>query len=113
MNLIINQYILHYLLFLSFNQAVMNPLQALFNSMVYRRWTGGPEKVYIPCRKLSGRSALNDPVEDDQLNLPVSTESTPLLDAPAAKSTSGKSSLRMTLSSSTHQRATASINGTM
>lgn len=31
--------------------ALMNPLQALFNSLVYRRWTGVPERVYIPCRK--------------------------------------------------------------
>lgn len=29
----------------------MNPLQAFFNSLVYRRWTGVPERVYIPCRR--------------------------------------------------------------
>ncbi|XP_069689266.1 G-protein coupled receptor 143-like [Periplaneta americana] len=29
--------------------AVMNPLQALLNSMVYRRWSEGIEQIYFPC----------------------------------------------------------------
>ncbi|XP_034231570.1 G-protein coupled receptor 143-like [Thrips palmi] len=91
--------------------AVMNPLQALFNSMVYRRWTGGPDKVYIPCRKLSGRSALNDPLDEDPLRPPVSSESTPLLENPSSKATSGNTNFTMSLTPSTQRRAAASING--
>lgn len=89
----------------------MNPLQALFNSMVYRRWTGGPDKVYIPCRKLSGRSALNDPLDEDPLRPPVSSESTPLLDNPSTKATSGNTNFSLSLTPSTQRRAAASING--
>lgn len=91
----------------------MNPLQALFNSMVYRRWTGGPDKVYIPCRRLSGRSALNDPLDEDQLRPAVPSESTPLLEALPSKSLAGGSSTQnLGPTSTTYQRAAASINGT-
>lgn len=70
----------------------MNPLQALFNSLVYRRWTGVPEKVYIPCRKeniqdfpknssgsSSGSSARSD----------LPNESTPLMASSINCSSSG------------------------
>lgn len=30
--------------------AFMNPMQALFNSLVYRRWSAGAEKIAMPCK---------------------------------------------------------------
>lgn len=35
----------------------MNPLQALFNSLVYRRWNFGSERVYLPWRSLFKRTS--------------------------------------------------------
>lgn len=38
--------------------AVTNPLQALCNCMVYRRWAGTTEKLYIPFRREVGTGVL-------------------------------------------------------
>nr|CAD7404881.1 unnamed protein product [Timema cristinae] len=60
--------------------AVLNPLQALFNSLVYRRWSGATERVYIPFRKLQA----DDPSMDSstpplELASETTGEDTPLL----------------------------------
>ncbi|KAJ8931711.1 hypothetical protein NQ314_015358 [Rhamnusium bicolor] len=34
--------------------ALVNPLQALFNCLVYRRWSSGSERVILPWRQLEG-----------------------------------------------------------
>lgn len=70
----------------------MNPLQALFNSLVYRRWTGVPERVYIPCRKEniqdfardSSRSSSGSSLKSD-----IPNESTPLMASSINCSSSG------------------------
>ncbi|XP_059480855.1 G-protein coupled receptor 143-like [Neocloeon triangulifer] len=47
--------------------ALTNPMQALLNSFVYRRWKGQPQRLYIPCRALSKGEA--SPCEDTPLLL--------------------------------------------
>lgn len=63
----------------------MNPLQAVFNSLLYRRWTGVPERVYIPCRK-EDLQALHIDLSNNSNKIAFQSETTPLL-SPSAHST--------------------------
>ncbi|EEB13289.1 class B secretin-like G-protein coupled receptor GPRoca3, putative [Pediculus humanus corporis] len=64
-------------LMLWYIMALMNPLQAVFNSLVYRRWTGMPERVYMPCRKENNYSYnINF---NNTSKFPPTSESSPLL----------------------------------
>jgi len=44
--------------------ALTNPMQALLNSLVYRRWKGQPQRLYIPCRTLT-KSPNASPADED------------------------------------------------
>lgn len=44
--------------------ALTNPMQALLNSLVYRRWKGHPQRLYIPCRN-SVQSSDGSPICED------------------------------------------------
>ncbi|PSN32913.1 hypothetical protein C0J52_20824 [Blattella germanica] len=56
--------------------AVMNPLQALLNSIVYRKWSS-PQEVYIPC--LEWRCSSSPLQESSHSTTTTSGENTPLL----------------------------------
>ncbi|XP_066995800.2 G-protein coupled receptor 143 isoform X2 [Anabrus simplex] len=60
--------------------AVTNPLQALFNSLVYRRWSSSSERVYWPCREAYsvGPSISSDSTSWPKKGSPPGEE-TPLL----------------------------------
>lgn len=61
-----------------FFKALMNPLQALFNSLVYRRWTVGSERLVLPWR----RPVKSDPQTlspTESVESSASHESLPLL----------------------------------
>jgi hypothetical protein len=62
-------------------QAVMNPLQALLNMMVYRRWSGTAEHVYLPCLPCEDCISLPEysPIHPVNRVAPVQGEDTPLL----------------------------------
>lgn len=62
-------------------QAVMNPLQALLNTVVYRRWSGGGQHVCSPCLPCADSSSLSEYTPIYNLNVvePVQDENTPLL----------------------------------
>jgi hypothetical protein len=62
-------------------QAVMNPLQALLNMMVYRRWSGTAEHVYLPCLPSEESSSVPEysPIHTVNYVAPVQGEDTPLL----------------------------------
>lgn len=57
----------------------MNPLQALFNSLVYRRWTVGSEKLLVPWKRPKrSLSPVRSPPEESTAST-ASHESLPLL----------------------------------
>lgn len=56
----------------------MNPLQALFNSLVYRRWTVGSERLVVPWRKTK-KTASPLPSPEESVETTSSHESLPLL----------------------------------
>ncbi|RZB39866.1 G-protein coupled receptor 143 [Asbolus verrucosus] len=60
--------------------ALMNPLQALFNCMVYRRWRNGSEKIILPWRKVEGSfPTVHSQHSHDSFNSSVREEIVPLL----------------------------------
>lgn len=59
----------------------MNPLQALFNSLVYRRWTVGSEKLILPWKRTT-KMVVPPPTPSPEESIDESTtshESLPLL----------------------------------
>jgi hypothetical protein len=62
-------------------QAVMNPLQALLNTVVYRRWSGGGQNIYSSCLPCGDSSSLSEYTPIHTLNEVerVQGEHTPLL----------------------------------
>lgn len=62
-------------------QAVMNPLQALLNTAVYRRWSGGGQHICSPCLPCADSNSLSEYAPIYNLNEvePVQNEHTPLL----------------------------------
>ncbi|XP_044732040.1 G-protein coupled receptor 143-like [Chrysoperla carnea] len=59
--------------------AVTNPLQALFNSFVYRRWSTGTERVYIPWRKIQEDSLRKFSLSQNGSKVSSAREELPLL----------------------------------
>ncbi|XP_044272227.1 G-protein coupled receptor 143-like isoform X2 [Tribolium madens] len=60
--------------------ALMNPLQALFNCMVYRRWRNGSEKIILPWRKVEGSfPTARSPQSRESFTSSVREEILPLL----------------------------------
>lgn len=61
--------------------AVMNPLQALLNTVVYRRWSGGGQNIYSSCLPCGDSSSLSEYTPIHTLNEVerVQGEHTPLL----------------------------------
>lgn len=59
----------------------MNPLQALFNCMVYRRWRNGSEKIILPWRKVEGSYPIvrSEPQTNNSPTSSVREEILPLL----------------------------------
>ncbi|KAJ8920185.1 hypothetical protein NQ315_011846 [Exocentrus adspersus] len=45
-----------YIIILWYIMALMNPLQAFFNCLVYRRWSSGSERLILPWRQLESAS---------------------------------------------------------
>jgi hypothetical protein len=62
-------------------QAVMNPLQALWNAMLYQCWSCGAEHVHWPCSPCTDSSPLYACWKPHCLNhvAPLQDEDTPLL----------------------------------
>ncbi|KAK7870727.1 hypothetical protein R5R35_009879 [Gryllus longicercus] len=75
--------------------AVTNPLQALCNSLVYRRWSGTADKLYIPCRRQISTTVLpesdDSPPVDPWPNSPEVHERTPLLQSHEYNATTSRS----------------------
>lgn len=58
----------------------MNPLQALFNCIVYRRWSNGSEKIVLPWRKIEATyPTSHTPVRSNSMTSSVQDEILPLL----------------------------------
>ncbi|XP_065332413.1 G-protein coupled receptor 143-like [Cloeon dipterum] len=70
----------HVLTGLWYIMAVTNPMQALLNSLVYRRWNGQPQRLRLPCR--------SQEAEEVSLN-----EETPLLLSPESFRSSKNTSI--------------------
>lgn len=58
----------------------MNPLQALFNSLVYRRWSQGSERLLLPWKRLHKSTSVQQiPSTEESEPSSESQESFPLL----------------------------------
>lgn len=61
-------------------QALINPLQALFNSLVYRRWSQGSERLLLPWKKMHKSISVQElPSSDESEPSSSSQENFPLL----------------------------------
>lgn len=57
----------------------MNPLQALFNCLVYRRWNYGSERVMLPWRNLHKSATVPLSESSEHSEIPAPEENFPLL----------------------------------
>ena len=83
-------------------QAVTNPLQALFNTVVYRRWSGGGQHICSPCLPCGDSSSLSEYTPIYTLNEvePVQNEHTPLLQSQDSELHNSRMSINGTLTDS-------------
>jgi len=83
-------------------QAVTNPLQALLNTVVYRRWSGGGQHICSSCLPCADSSSLSEYTPIYNLNEvePVQNEHTPLLQSQDSELRNSRMSINGSLTDS-------------